>query len=70
LFGEIRHDLLRLLEWHAACVYQTAQPIDWRGRWINTWADPRAILALVGCSGKGDGPGSQAALVATCRLAE
>jgi aminoglycoside 6-adenylyltransferase len=44
--GELKEYLLRLLEWHARCVYRPRQNTWYDGRLIDHWADPRSLEVL------------------------
>ncbi len=44
--GELKACLLTMLEWHARCVYNPGQDTWYDGRFLSTWADPRAQAAL------------------------
>lgn len=65
---ELRTHLLRMIEWHARAVHGTDYDTWYWGRFLERWADPRAVAALRDVFSRYDARSSREALFASMEL--
>jgi aminoglycoside 6-adenylyltransferase len=65
---ELRTHLLRMIEWHARAMNGPDYDTWYWGRFMERWADPRAVAALPGVFSAYDAAASRRALLATMDL--
>lgn len=66
--GELKACLLRMLEWHARFRYGPERDIWYEGRFLASWADPRATAELPATFANYDQADLRRALLASLRL--
>lgn len=66
--GELKACLLKMLEWHTRARYGLERDIWYDGRFLSSWADPRATAELPGTFAAYDQADLRRALLATLRL--
>lgn len=66
--SELKACLLRMLEWHARARYGPEGDIWYDGRFLSSWADPRAVAELPATFATYDQADLRRALLATLRL--
>ncbi len=66
--GALKNQLHRMLEWHARATRGADFDTWLRGRFLEEWADPRAVAALPGIFGRYDRADLASALEATMKL--
>jgi len=65
---ELRTHLLRMIEWHARAVHGSEYDTWYWGRFLERWADPRAVAALDDVFSRYDASSSREALFASTEL--
>ncbi len=66
--GELKTCLLKMLEWHTRARYRLERDIWYEGRFLSSWADPRAVAELPGTFAAYDQADLRRALQATLHL--
>jgi aminoglycoside 6-adenylyltransferase len=66
--GELKACLLKMLEWHTRSRYGLERDIWYDGRFLSSWADPRAVAELPGTFAAYDQADLRRALLATVQM--